>query len=110
MIRFSSSNASSRASRYSSGISSIVSPELNISPHAFRRTGATLLAHELGIQAAADQLGHTSTSTTKEHYAEPDRRVSPLPAQVLQRLAPDGLNREDKGLGRGSTAPSPDLG
>lgn len=84
--------------------------ELNISPHAFRRTGATLLAHELGIQAAADQLGHTSTSTTKEHYAEPDRRVSPLPAQVLQRLAPDGLNREDKGLGQGSTAPSPDLG
>ncbi|KQM83662.1 hypothetical protein ASE68_10930 [Agromyces sp. Leaf222] len=63
--------------------------DLQISPHAFRRTGATLLAHELGIQAAADQLGHTSTSTTKEHYAEPDRRVDPLPAQVLQRLAPD---------------------
>ncbi|GAA1953968.1 tyrosine-type recombinase/integrase [Agromyces allii] len=61
---------------------------LEISPHAFRRTGATLIAHELGIQAAADQLGHTSTSTTKDHYAEPDRRVSPLPAQVLQRLAP----------------------
>jgi integrase len=62
---------------------------MRITPHAFRRTGATLLAHELGLQAAADQLGHTSTSTTKAHYAEPDRRVNPLPAEVLQRLAPD---------------------
>lgn len=62
---------------------------LEISPHAFRRTGATLLANELGIQAAADMLGHTSTSTTKAHYAEPDRTVKSEPATVLQRLAPD---------------------
>ena len=61
---------------------------LNISPHSFRRTGATLLANELGIQAAADVLGHTSTSTTKAHYAEPDRTVKPGPAAVLQKLAP----------------------
>jgi integrase len=40
---------------------------MEITPHAFRRTGATLLANELGIQAAADMLGHTSTSTTKAH-------------------------------------------
>lgn len=62
---------------------------MEITPHAFRRTGATLLANELGIQAAADMLGHTSTSTTKEHYAEPDRTVKSEPAEVLQRLAPD---------------------
>jgi len=49
---------------------------LNITPHSFRRTGATLLANELGMQAAADVLGHTSTSTTKAHYAEPDRSVN----------------------------------
>ncbi|MBG6213447.1 MULTISPECIES: tyrosine-type recombinase/integrase [unclassified Cryobacterium] len=61
---------------------------LDISPHAFRRTGATLLANELGMQAAADVLGHTSTSTTKAHYAEPDRTVKSEPAAVLQRLAP----------------------
>jgi len=61
---------------------------LNISPHSFRRTGATLLANELGMQAAADVLGHTSTSTTKAHYAEPDRTVKPGPAAVLQKLAP----------------------
>jgi integrase len=69
--------------------------DLRITPHAFRRTGATLLAHELGLQAAADQLGHTSTLTTKQHYAEPDRRVSPLPAKVLERLAPDELAVDD---------------
>src|SRR3712207_7044162 len=46
---------------------------MEITPHAFRRTGATLLATELGIQIAADVLGHTSTATTKAHYAEPDR-------------------------------------
>lgn len=62
---------------------------MEITPHAFRRTGATLLANELGIQAAADMLGHTSTATTKEHYAEPDRTVKSEPAEVLQRLAPE---------------------
>ena len=61
---------------------------LEITPHSFRRTGATLLAKELGIQAAADMLGHTSTSTTKAHYAEPDRTVKSGPADVLQQLAP----------------------
>ncbi|WP_166789463.1 site-specific integrase [Cryobacterium sp. TMS1-20-1] len=61
---------------------------LGITPHSFRRTGATLLANELGMQAAADMLGHTSTSTTKAHYAEPDRTVKPGPAAVLQKLAP----------------------
>ena len=61
---------------------------LDITPHSLRRTGATLLANELGMQAAADMLGQTSTSTTKAHYAEPDRTVKPEPAMVLQRLAP----------------------
>jgi integrase len=61
---------------------------MDITPHSFRRTGATLLANELGMQAAADRLGHTSTSTTKAHYAEPDRRVKLAPAEMLQRLAP----------------------
>lgn len=61
---------------------------MEITPHAFRRTGATLLANEVDLQTAADVLGHTSTSTTKEHYAEPDRSVNPMTATVLQRLAP----------------------
>ena len=61
---------------------------LEITPHSFRRTEATLLANELGIQATVDMLGHTSTSTTKAHYAEPDRTVKSGPADVLQQLAP----------------------
>ncbi|WP_104126651.1 site-specific integrase [Cryobacterium sp. Y57] len=61
---------------------------MDITPHSFRRTRATLLANELGMQAAADMLGHTSTSTTKAHYAEPDRTVKSEPATVMQRLAP----------------------
>ena len=61
---------------------------LEISPHSFRRAGATLLANELGMQAAADMLGHTSTSTTKAHYAEPDRTVKSGPGEVMQKLAP----------------------
>lgn len=61
---------------------------MNISPHAFRRTGATLLAHELDMQAAADMLGHASPETTKKHYAEPDTSVNPQSAEVLQHLAP----------------------
>lgn len=60
---------------------------MEITPHSFRRMGATLLANELGMQAAADMLGHTSTSTTKAHYAEPDRTVTSEPTQVLQRPA-----------------------
>jgi integrase len=61
---------------------------MEITPHAFRRTGATLLANEVDLQTAADVLGHASTATTKEHYAEPDRSVNPITATVLQRLAP----------------------
>lgn len=61
---------------------------MEIAPHAFRRTGATLLANEVGIETAADVLGHTSTATTKAHYAEPDKSINPLPAEVLQKLAP----------------------
>ena len=61
---------------------------MGITPPRLPPNGATLLANELGLQAAADVLGHTSTSTTKAHYAEPDRAVKSEPATVLQRLAP----------------------
>ena len=40
-------------------------------------------------------LGHTSTAVTKEHYAEPDRRVAAEPAAVLQRLAPQSPGSDD---------------
>ncbi|MFV0374532.1 tyrosine-type recombinase/integrase [Microbacterium sp.] len=61
---------------------------IDISPHAFRRTGATLLAHQMNIETAAEVLGHSTPATTRAHYAEPDRRVNAASAHVLQQLAP----------------------
>lgn len=83
MIRFSSSNASSRASRYSSGISSIVSPELNISPlmtfnelldldqpplkiqkdFKSRRMGTSAFVIYLGLDCTPQELGVTTASS-----------------------------------------------
>lgn len=62
---------------------------IDISPHAFRRTGATLLAHQVSIEVAAEVLGHSTPATTRVHYAEPDRRVNAASAYVLEQLAPD---------------------
>ncbi|WP_109211288.1 MULTISPECIES: site-specific integrase [Microbacterium] len=47
---------------------------VEITPHAFRRTAATLLTNKIDIETAAGVLGHSSTATTREHYAEPDSR------------------------------------
>ncbi|MFE7843561.1 tyrosine-type recombinase/integrase [Microbacterium sp. NPDC057407] len=58
-------------------------------PHAFRRTGATLMANEVDMAAAAEMLGHSSPAITRAHYAEPYRKVDPRSAQVMQRLAPE---------------------
>lgn len=62
--------------------------DLDITPHAFRRTGATLIARETNLEAAAEVLGHSTTGPTKEHYAEPSRTANPVSARVLQWLAP----------------------
>jgi hypothetical protein len=39
-------------------------------------------------------LGHTSSQITKLHYIEPDEKVSPLTAEILESLAP--RQREDE--------------
>jgi len=33
-------------------------------------------------------LGHTSAQITKQHYIEPDERVNPVTAEILESLAP----------------------
>ena len=33
-------------------------------------------------------LGHTSSKITKEHYIEPDEKVDPMTADILEALAP----------------------
>ena len=58
-----------------------------VTPHSFRRTVATFLDRASGPDLAAEMLGHSSTRITKEHYIQPDERVDPVTAEVLEALA-----------------------
>jgi integrase len=46
------------------------------SPHTLRRTVGTLLAHEAGLDAAREQLGHSDPGVTYQRYVA-SRRVAP---------------------------------
>jgi hypothetical protein len=35
-------------------------------------------------------LGHTSSAIAKAHYIEPDERVNPITAEILESLVPKG--------------------
>lgn len=57
-----------------------------VKPHSFRKTVGTLVARELGVEAASVQLGHSATAVTERHYIE--RAVeAPDTRSVLDRLA-----------------------
>lgn len=75
-------------------------------PHTLRRTVGTRIAHEVGLDAARDQLGHSDPSVTFQHYVgrrtvAPDLRpvldaffVSPArsrnePTSTVRRSPPD---------------------
>jgi integrase len=55
-----------------------------VTPHAFRRTVATVLDRASGPDPAAELLGHSSSKITKEHYIEPDEAVDPVTAEILE--------------------------
>lgn len=59
-----------------------------VTPHSFRRTVATMLDRAGGADLAAEMLGHTSSKITKQHYIEPDEKVNPVTAEILEALAP----------------------
>lgn len=59
-----------------------------VTPHSFRRTVATFIDRAGGPDLAAEMLGHTSSKITKEHYIEPDEKVNPVTAEILEALAP----------------------
>ena len=61
---------------------------LGVTPHSFRRTVATVLDRASGPELAAEMLGHSSSKITKEHYIEPDEKVNPVTAEILEALAP----------------------
>ena len=59
-----------------------------VTPHSFRRTVATVIDRAGGAELAAEMLGHTSSEITKQHYIEPDEKVNPVTAEILELLAP----------------------
>lgn len=56
-----------------------------VTPKRFRKTVATVLRDELGIDAARDQLGHEESKTTQRSYADEVHR-GPAAALVLSKL------------------------
>jgi integrase len=68
--------------------------DTGITPRWYRRTGATVLARGLGVEAAASHLGHTSTAITEGHYIEPERVIdfgaSHLLEAAFRPVDPDG--------------------
>lgn len=59
-----------------------------VTPHAFRRTVATVVDRADGPELAAELLGHSSSEITKVHYIEKDDKVDPRTADILEQLAP----------------------
>jgi integrase len=57
---------------------------VGITPRWYRRTGATVIAREVGLDAAAAFLGHTSTAVTEGHYVAVDQTVDTAPARALE--------------------------
>jgi integrase len=79
-----------------------------VTPHAFRRTVATTVDRAVGIDLAAELLGHTTTEITRVHYIEPNEYVNPATADILQKaLGPDAKaqgpmkKRKAKGKSKG---------
>lgn len=59
-----------------------------VTPHAFRRTVATVLNRDGSIRLAAEMLGHSSEGITQQYYIETDDVVDPATAVILETLAP----------------------
>lgn len=60
-----------------------------VTPHAFRRTVATVVDRAAGTDLAAELLGHASPDITRMHYIEKDDAVDPRTAEILEQLAPN---------------------
>lgn len=56
-----------------------------VTPHRFRRTGATTIYEAGGLDLAAGLLGHTDPRITQQHYIVRDDLVDPATAVMLER-------------------------
>ncbi len=60
----------------------------DVTPHAFRRTVATVIHRAAGTDLVAELLGHTSADITRAHYIERQNLVNPRTAEILEQLGP----------------------
>lgn len=56
-----------------------------VTPHAFRRTVATAINEQAGVELAAELLGHTDPRITLKHYIRRSEMVDPSTAEMLER-------------------------
>jgi integrase len=52
----------------------------------FRRTVATVINEHAGVDLAAELLGHTDPKITIQHYIRRNEMVSPVTAELLDRV------------------------
>ena len=73
-------------------------------PHTLRRTVGTLVAHEAGLDATREQLGHSDPSVTYQRYVAA-RRIAPDLRPVLDQffLTKDASDPEDDAPRPGSS-------
>ena len=57
-----------------------------ITPHMFRRTVATAINEQGGVELAAELLGHTDPKITIQHYIRRNEMVNPATAEMLDRV------------------------
>ncbi|MFS0701955.1 tyrosine recombinase XerC [Cellulomonas sp. 179-A 4D5 NHS] len=81
---------------------------MGITPRWYRRTGATVIARGVGLDAAAAFLGHTSTAVTEGHYVAVDETVDTAPARVLELTLRPG-EPDPRLLAAGADAEEEDL-
>ena len=75
-------NSVRRQLRHVMGIAGIT----GVSPHMFRRTVATAINAEAGVDLAAELLGHSDPKITLQHYIRRNEMVNPATAEMLDRL------------------------
>jgi integrase len=61
-----------------------------VTPHMFRRTVATVVNEQAGVELAAELLGHTDPRITIQHYIRRNEMVNPATAELLDRVLAKG--------------------
>jgi integrase len=57
-----------------------------VTPHMFRRTVATAINEQAGVELAAELLGHTDPKITIQHYIRRSEMVNPVTAELLEQV------------------------